>query len=55
MTPQLDSRPRLLTTLAPIAALFGLRLIEKAAQPARPFSDCILRLKTKKQEYLDTY
>lgn len=26
--------------LAPIAALNGRRLIEKAAQPARPFSDC---------------
>ncbi|QCE02900.1 hypothetical protein DEO72_LG8g916 [Vigna unguiculata] len=34
MTPQLDSRPRLLTTqLAPIAALSGRRLIEKAAAP----------------------
>ncbi|CAN8221890.1 unnamed protein product [Cochlearia groenlandica] len=38
MRPQLDSRPSLLTT--PIAALSGRRLIEKAAQPARLFSDC---------------
>ena len=39
MTPQLDSRPSLLTTRTNSG---GRRLIEKAAQPARPFtfSDC---------------
>ncbi|KAJ6716294.1 hypothetical protein OIU74_008925 [Salix koriyanagi] len=38
MTLQLDSRPRLLTTRTNSG---GRRLIEKAAPPARPFSDCV--------------